>query len=82
MLFTYLPLENAKDAATDPATADLTGRVLECLGNFAGMNKSHPSIKAAVKWLFDHQLDNGSWYGRWEFAIFTERGPLLQDSVL
>ena len=29
------------------------------------MNKSHPSIKAAVKWLFDHQLDNGSWYGRW-----------------
>ncbi|MBY0028426.1 squalene--hopene cyclase [Priestia aryabhattai] len=65
ILFTYLPLENAKDAATDPATADLTGRVLECLGNFAGMNKSHPSIKAAVKWLFDHQLDNGSWYGRW-----------------
>ncbi|WP_281998815.1 terpene cyclase/mutase family protein [Priestia flexa] len=64
-LFTYLPLENAEDAATDPATADLTGRVLECLGSFGGMNKNHPKIQAAVDWLFDNQEENGSWYGRW-----------------
>jgi sporulenol synthase len=64
-IFASIPLENAKDAATDPSTADLTGRVLEFFGNFAGLTKNHPSIHAAVSWLDQHQERNGSWYGRW-----------------
>ncbi|MGM0922834.1 MAG: squalene--hopene cyclase [Bacillota bacterium] len=64
-IFASIPLENAKDAATDPSTADLTGRVLEFFGNFAGLTKNHPSIHAAVSWLGHHQELNGSWYGRW-----------------
>ncbi len=64
-ILTYIPLENAKDAAIDPSTADLTGRTLEFLGTYAGMTKNHPSIKAAIHWLEQNQEKNGSWYGRW-----------------
>ncbi|MCM3005324.1 squalene--hopene cyclase [Priestia koreensis] len=64
-VLTHLPLDNAKDAATDPATADLTGRVLEYFGTFTGMKHHHPTAKRAVQWLLSHQEKNGSWYGRW-----------------
>jgi len=62
---THLPLESASDAIIDPSTADLTGRVLEFFGNFAGLQKENPNIKAAIHWLLKHQEKNGSWYGRW-----------------
>ncbi|WP_226666636.1 squalene--hopene cyclase [Metabacillus litoralis] len=64
-LLTYIPLENAQDAAIDPSTADLTGRTLEFLGNYAGLTLQNPNIKAAVDWLVSHQEKDGSWYGRW-----------------
>lgn len=64
-LLTLIPLENAKDAAIDPSTPDLTGRTLEFLGNYAGLTKHHPSIKSAIQWLENNQEENGSWYGRW-----------------
>ncbi|KKI90194.1 squalene-hopene cyclase [Bacillus sp. SA1-12] len=64
-LLTYLPLDNAQDAAIDPSTADLTGRALEFFGNFAGLTYHHPSINAGVSWLLKNQESNGSWYGRW-----------------
>ncbi|MGX1193598.1 terpene cyclase/mutase family protein [Metabacillus sp. SLBN-84] len=64
-LAAMLPLENAGDAAADPSTADLTGRVLEYLGSFAGLKKNHPSAKAAINWLKSNQEKDGSWYGRW-----------------
>lgn len=64
-LLTLIPLENAKDAAIDPSTPDLTGRTLEFLGTYAGLSKKHSSIKAAIQWLENNQERNGSWYGRW-----------------
>lgn len=60
-----VPIDNARDAAIDPSTADLTGRVLEYLGNFAHLNYTHPHVKQAISWLIDHQEKDGSWYGRW-----------------
>ncbi|MFO6495873.1 MULTISPECIES: terpene cyclase/mutase family protein [Bacillus] len=60
-----LPIESAAEAAVDPSTADLTGRVLHLLGIKAGFNKNHPAVKSALKWLFQNQEENGSWYGRW-----------------
>ena len=60
-----VPIDNAKDAAVDPSTADLTGRVLEYLGNFAHLNYTHPHVKQATSWLIDNQEKDGSWYGRW-----------------
>ncbi|MRX74182.1 squalene--hopene cyclase [Bacillus lacus] len=64
-LLTLLPLENAGDAATDPSTADLTGRVLEFLGHYAKVKVGHPSADRGITWLKQHQEKDGSWYGRW-----------------
>lgn len=64
-LLQHVPIENAKDAAVDPSTPDLTGRVLEYLGNYASLQKKHPHIKGAARWLVDNQEKDGSWYGRW-----------------
>jgi sporulenol synthase len=59
------PIENFKDTAIDPSTADLTGRTLEFLGNYVNMSAEHPQIQSGVNWLIKHQEENGSWYGRW-----------------
>ncbi|MEC0765603.1 terpene cyclase/mutase family protein [Bacillus atrophaeus] len=64
-LIRLLPLESAEDAAVDPSTPDLTGRVLRFLGEKAGMTQDNRQIKKVVNWLIDNQEDNGSWYGRW-----------------
>jgi squalene-hopene/tetraprenyl-beta-curcumene cyclase len=52
------------NAMIDPSTADVTARVLECLGRF-GWPTDHPSIQKAVKFLLKDQCGDGSWFGRW-----------------
>ncbi|MGM9928506.1 MAG: squalene--hopene cyclase [Bacillus sp. (in: firmicutes)] len=64
-ILAHLPIENAKDAIIDNSTADLTGRVLEFLGNFGKMNIYARSVKKATDWLLREQEANGSWYGKW-----------------
>ena len=64
-IFRHLPIDNAKDAMIDDSTADLTGRVLECLGNYAGYDLTRRRVKRAVQWLVEHQKEDGSWYGKW-----------------
>ncbi|MDF2926552.1 MAG: squalene-hopene cyclase [Paenibacillaceae bacterium] len=64
-MLTWLAIEGAKAAATDPSEADLTGRTLEYLGNFCGFDTRHEFIRRGCKWLFRKQEADGSWYGRW-----------------
>jgi squalene-hopene/tetraprenyl-beta-curcumene cyclase len=52
------------NAMLDPSTADVTARVLECLGRF-GWNANHPAIKRALEFLLKDQCEDGSWFGRW-----------------
>jgi squalene-hopene/tetraprenyl-beta-curcumene cyclase len=52
------------NAMIDPSTADVTARVLECLGRF-GWPAEHPAIQRAVKFLLKDQCEDGSWIGRW-----------------
>jgi squalene-hopene/tetraprenyl-beta-curcumene cyclase len=52
------------NAMIDPSTADVTARVLECLGRF-GWPTDHPAIQKAVKFLLKDQCGDGSWFGRW-----------------
>lgn len=59
------PIQGAEYLLLDPSTADLTGRTLEFLGNYTHLNKDHPAMKKGLKWLVDHQREDGSWYGRW-----------------
>jgi squalene cyclase len=48
----------------DPATEDVTGRVLFGLGR-SGLRIGDPAIEQALRFLRDQQCMNGSWWGRW-----------------
>ena len=52
------------NAMIDPSTADVTARVVECLGRY-GWSAEHPVIQRAVKFLLQDQCKDGSWFGRW-----------------
>jgi squalene-hopene/tetraprenyl-beta-curcumene cyclase len=52
------------NAMIDPSTADVTARVLECLGRF-GWPADHPAVRKAVGFLTQDQCKDGSWFGRW-----------------
>jgi squalene-hopene/tetraprenyl-beta-curcumene cyclase len=52
------------NAMIDPSTADVTARVLECLGRF-GWPAEHPAVKKALGFLLKDQSNDGSWFGRW-----------------
>lgn len=52
------------NAMIDPSTADVTARVVECLGRY-GWPAEHPVIQRAVKFLLQDQCKDGSWFGRW-----------------
>jgi len=52
------------NAMIDPSTADVTARVVECLGRH-GWPASHPAIRRAVQFLLKDQTGEGPWFGRW-----------------
>jgi squalene-hopene/tetraprenyl-beta-curcumene cyclase len=52
------------NAMIDPSTADVTARVLECLGQF-GWPASHPVIQRGLQFLQRDQTPDAAWYGRW-----------------
>lgn len=52
------------EALIDPPTADLTGRMLELMGNF-GYPKTFPAAERALKFLKNAQEPEGPWWGRW-----------------
>jgi squalene-hopene/tetraprenyl-beta-curcumene cyclase len=52
------------NAMIDPSTADVTARVVECLGRY-GWPGTHPVIERAVRFLLQDQTADGSWFGRW-----------------
>jgi squalene-hopene/tetraprenyl-beta-curcumene cyclase len=52
------------NAMIDPSTADVTARVLECLGRF-GWPAEHPAVQRGLQFLVKDQCDDGSWFGRW-----------------
>ncbi|WP_124726867.1 prenyltransferase/squalene oxidase repeat-containing protein [Staphylospora marina] len=60
-----LPAREARQAFTDPSTADITGRVMHLLGSVTGWTIDQPEIRRAWSWLYHHQKSDGSWYGRW-----------------
>lgn len=62
-LLTQIPFAD-HNAMIDPSTADLTARVLECLGR-RGWTVSDPRVKRAVEFVKRDQTSDGAWYGRW-----------------
>ncbi len=52
------------NAMLDPSTADVTARVVECLGHM-GWPANHPAIQKARAFIRHDQTEDGSWFGRW-----------------
>ncbi len=63
MVFQYIPFAD-HNAMLDPATVDITGRILEMLATY-GYDKNHPAVKKAIKFIRDEQEPDGAWFGRW-----------------
>jgi squalene-hopene/tetraprenyl-beta-curcumene cyclase len=52
------------NAMLDPSTADVTARVIECLGQM-GWPATHAAVERARAFLSKDQCADGSWFGRW-----------------
>ena len=63
MVFQYVPFAD-HNAMLDPATVDITGRVLECLATH-GFSLNDKPVKRAIKFIRAEQEPDGSWFGRW-----------------
>ena len=63
MVFQYVPFAD-HNAMLDPATVDITGRILEMLAAY-GYDKNHPAVRKAIRFIRDEQEPDGSWFGRW-----------------
>jgi len=63
MVFEQVPFAD-HNAMLDPATVDITGRILEMLATF-GYDKNHPAVQRALEFLRKEQEPDGSWFGRW-----------------
>jgi squalene-hopene/tetraprenyl-beta-curcumene cyclase len=63
MVFQYVPFAD-HNAMLDPATVDITGRVLEMLATY-GYDRNQPAVKRAIQFLRREQQPDGSWFGRW-----------------
>ena len=63
MVFQYVPFAD-HNAMLDPATVDITGRVLECLATY-GYSMKDEAVRRAVEFIKREQEADGSWFGRW-----------------
>jgi squalene-hopene/tetraprenyl-beta-curcumene cyclase len=52
------------NAMLDPECADITARILELLG-YECYSVDHPQVQKALRYIREHQEEDGSWYGRW-----------------
>ena len=65
------------NAMIDPSTADVTARVVECLGRF-GWPVEDPVIQRALGFLLQDQCQDGSWFGRWGVNYVYGTGGVLR----
>jgi squalene-hopene/tetraprenyl-beta-curcumene cyclase len=63
MVFQHIPFAD-HNAMLDPATVDITGRMLEMLAAY-GYDKKHPAVVRALGFIRKQQESDGSWFGRW-----------------
>jgi squalene-hopene/tetraprenyl-beta-curcumene cyclase len=60
----------------DPPSADVTAHVLEMLG-VLGVDRGHPAIVRGLRYLYDQQEPEGSWFGRWGVNHIYGTGAVL-----
>ncbi len=62
-LFQFVPYAD-HNAMLDPSSADITARCLEMYSYF-GVDRTHPSVRRALEYLYSEQEADGCWFGRW-----------------
>lgn len=62
-LLTRVPFAD-HNAMIDPPTADITARTLEMFGRL-GVDPEHPAIQRGLRFVWQDQKPDHSWYGRW-----------------
>ncbi len=60
---THVPFAD-HNAMLDPSCEDITGRVLEAL-SVLGFDRTHRTVRRAMRFLRARQKSDGTWYGRW-----------------
>lgn len=62
-ILTLVPFAD-HNAMIDPSTADITARTLIALAEH-GYERTDTVVRRGLDFLYRHQEDDGSWYGRW-----------------
>ena len=62
--------------ALDPPSGDVTGHVLEMLGQL-GYAADHPAVAKALDYLISEQEEDGPWFGRWGVNYTYGTGAVL-----
>ena len=76
-----LPYGDLK-AMIDPATADITARVLEMVGS-CDLTMKSTKVQNAIAYLIKEQEEDGSWFGRWGVNyIYGTSGALSALAVI
>lgn len=65
------------NAMLDPSCADITARIIECLGKL-GYRGDHPQIVRGLDYLWKTQEPEGCWYGRWGVNYIYGTWQVLQ----
>jgi squalene-hopene/tetraprenyl-beta-curcumene cyclase len=66
-------------AVIDPPSADVTAHSLEMLAE-QGLAHTEPAQRG-IRWLLDHQEDDGSWFGRWGANFVYGTGAVVPALV-
>ena len=64
----------------DPATEDVTARVLFALGK-SGVTASDPTVEKAIQFLINQQDTNHGWWGRWVVNYLASTAWVLRGLV-
>ena len=78
---THVPFAD-HNAMIDPSTADITGRVLECLGHLGGFTPRQLVVERAIRFLRNQQEVDGCWYGRWGVNYIYGTAHVLRGLLL
>ncbi len=75
-IFTKVPFAD-HNAMIDPSSADITARILEAFAS-VGVSPNEPWIEKALNYVWNDQLPDGAWFGRWGVNYLYGTWQVLQ----
>ena len=75
LLLTKIPFCDFGEAL-DPPSVDVTAHVIEAFARL-GISRDHPAMARALRYVWDQQEPDGSWFGRWGVNYIYGIGAVL-----